>query len=661
MNNNMQDGKECSTSHKERKTRQRRWKDLFRYVKDEDRDEPGGDEFDSAPVSWGSIVKFWQFVRPHKNLVVVLFAFSLLNQAMSVVMPVAIGRILDYVLPRHDDALLTQTALLMVGFLLLRSLFLFCERELSVRAGWKVVLNVRRRLYAHMQSMSLRFLEEYQVGRILARIVGDTESLRHLLLGGFINSAANLVRFMLVLGVLFWIDWRMTLITSFTLPLFLFGFSHYIRKLRYAYREMNEDGSNLWADANETFAATRIVKTYRGERRANGAFIGKVHEIMRKALLIDRAQHFMAVIWEATACTGLIALIWYGGWRVQQGLMTPGEFFAFYGLLGQVQGPIADLINISGNIQHSLASIARVTALLKMKPEIADRPDAIDCPDIAGDIEFRNVCFSYEKNRMLHAAGHENSNGNGNGSHANLAHNRKTINNINFSMRAGEFIAIVGPSGSGKSTLINLVARLYDIDSGAILVDGVDIRDYRISAYRSHLAIVLQDSILFRGSIRDNIRYARPDATEAEVLNAAKMANAWEFISKLDEGLDAYCGERGMKFSGGQKQRISIARAILANPRILMLDEATSALDSEAEAGVQEALSHLMKGRTTIVVAHRLSTIVHADRIIVLRDGTVVETGNHEHLMTHEGEYYDMFMEQYGKMRGSRRLHVPGR
>ncbi|HYG78298.1 MAG TPA: ABC transporter ATP-binding protein [Planctomycetota bacterium] len=624
--------------------RRRKWKDLFRYASEQPAAPDPADELDSAPVSLETLKFFLSLLRSHRFLIGCLFLLALINQAMGIVIPVAIGKILDLVLPTKDGELLRNSALLAAAFLMLRSVFLFAEREVAVRSGWVVVLAIRNRLHAQMQRMSLRFLEDYHVGRIVARVLADTESVRHLLLGGFVACAANFSRFVLILCVLYWIDWQMALISTATLPLFLIGFSHYVARLRPAYHEMNEDGSQLWGSTNETFSAARIVKTYCGERRANAQFAGRMHQIVRKALLIDRAQHWVAVIWEVSAWFGLVALIWYGGWRVQSGLMSTGDLFAFWGLLGQVQSPIADLIHISGTIQHSLASLARITALLRIRPDISDRPGAIKAQTLRGEIELRDVHFTYRDATRKSCAEEERP--------------RATINGISLKIHAGEFLAVVGPSGSGKSTLLNLLARLYEVDGGAILVDGVDIRDYQLTSYRRQLALVLQDSILFRGSIRENIRYSRPDATEEEIIAAAKSANAWEFISKFPHGLDSICGERGVKLSGGQKQRISIARAILANPRILMLDEATSALDTEAEACVQQALSSLMRGRTTIVVAHRLSTITHADRIMVLDGGEIVEIGSHEDLMLREGMYYDMFMRQYGRMRNTRSSRV---
>ena len=645
----------------------KKWRNVFRYASGQVDPEIQNEDASKAPVTRGSLKRFFEFVRPHKKLVLLLCFCTLVNQAMIVVMPVAIGRVIDRVLPQRDMTLLNWVAIGLAIFLFARSFFLWCERELGVLVGSLIVRDVRTRLHEHMQTMSLKFLEDYQVGRIVSRIMGDTEAVRNLLIGGFIVSASNALRFVFVLATLFWIDWRLTLISLITLPFFMVGFWFFVRRLRPAYKELSEDGSRLWARASETFSAVRVVKTYRGEKRADRGFTGRVHLILRKTLLICRTHHIIAVIWEAAVWAGLVAMIWYGGRRVMAGAMSAGELVAFYGLIGQVHGPVAELINVSGTVQQAMASIERIGEVLDHKPEIADKPGAIEAPRLSGEVEFANVSFDYaeriEGGRQKAEGGTESRQLAGGSRQertdttTTTTENAKpaTLQNVSFKVRPGECVALVGPSGSGKSTIINLLARLYDVDTGSIRADGVDIRDYRQASYRKHLAIVLQENFLFRGTIRENIRYARPDATEEDIVRAAKMAGAWEFISAQPEGLGALCGERGVKLSGGQKQRLSIARAILADPRILILDEATSALDSHAEAHIQEALDTLMKGRTTFIIAHRLSTIVNANRIIVLDKGRIVESGTHEELLLQEGRYFEMFMEQYGRVRFSGR------
>jgi len=629
----------------------RKWKYLFRYANGEaEKEKEEEEDARTAPVTGRTLKVFWNFVRPHRRLVYLLLACTLINQAMTVVMPVVIGTVLDKVLPRMDAALLNAVAIGLVVFVLLRAFYLYMERQLQATLGWLIVKDVRGRMHAHLQGMSLRFLENYQIGRIVSRIMSDTEALRNLLFGGFIGTASNLLRLVFVAGTLLWIDWRLALVSTFTMPLFMWGFAHHIKRLRPAHKELSEDHSRLWAKASETFSGARVVKTYGTERREDRGFLTRVHQVLRKSLLVRETHHNLAIIWEISAWLGLVGLIWYGGTRVMSGALTSGELVAFYGLLGLLHGPIAELINVTDTVQAAMASIERIAEIMSHPPEIADKPDAREPHVLKGAVRFEGVSFNYKEKPTKKKS--EDKNAEDEDAKPKRAY---TLDQVDFTVEPGQCIALVGPSGSGKTTLINLLARFYDVDSGRLLVDGVDVRDYRVAAYRRNLAIVLQDNFLFKGTIRENIAYSRPSATEAEIVRAAEMAGAWEFIEKQDKGLDTLCGERGVKLSGGQKQRLSIARAILADPRILILDEATSALDSKAEAQIQRALEQLMRGRTTFVIAHRLSTVIGADKIVVLDEGKIVEMGTHEELLLREGKYFDLFMEQYGK------FHFSGR
>jgi ABC-type multidrug transport system fused ATPase/permease subunit len=607
------------------------WRKVFRYF---------NEKHESTDcLTTDSLRRFLDLIWPHRRIIALLCVLTVINLALSVVLPISIGRFIDVVLT-PSTTVLNNTTTLVVVLLVAIAACNFVEREVSVRAGWVVVLNIRKRLQAHLQRMSLGFLENYQVGRLVARLLSDTESLRHLLLGGLVAGSANLLRFCLIVGVLFWIDWHMTLVSCCTLPFFFVYFWRHVLRLRPAYDETNYDNSMLWAMTTECFSAARVVKTYGRESSAVNMFVARVHNLMRKALLIDRAQHLMGVIWEMSAGLGLVALIWYGGSRVQQGVMTAGELVTFYALLGQVHAPIAHLIHMFGNVQQSLASLEQMHKVLSMPSEISDKSSAIEAPTFIGDIRFDNVSFSYPE---LVEVGRSEEPG------------REALTEISFHAKAGQCTAIVGSSGSGKSTIVNLLARFYDADSGSITIDDMDIRAFCLATYRRQIAIVLQDTFLFHGTIRENIRYARPDASDDEIERAAWAANAMEFIERFPLKFDTYCGERGVKLSGGQKQRLSIARAVLANPRILILDEATSALDSASETEVQAAVYNLLPGRTTFIVAHRLSTVMRADNILVLDHGRVVESGTHEHLMLKEGRYFEMFMAQYGRLRTSRR------
>ena len=573
--------------------------------------------------------RFYQFVKPHRGLLGILIVCFIVNQCLVIVMPLAFGYVVDKILPNGSGVALNTVVFVLAGFLVIRSLTIFFEREVSALIGSLVVRDVRMRVHRHLMRMSLRYLDEYRVGRIVTRVLGDSESVRQLLLSGFVNGLASGIRLLLILVTLLIIDWRMTVVSGIALPFFFCGFWVAANKLKPAYRKLNDDNAVLSASVNETFTGMRVIKTYCCERRVGLDFIRRLHAILRETLFVSRTQHIITIVWEGTAWLSVIALLWYGGHRVLAGHATVGALVAFYGLLGQLHGPIADLINLNATLQPALASIESLDDILESSPEIADAPGAIEAREVRGEIEFADVEFSYNRKTQ------------GSQSHV------RTLDQIKFHVKAGECVAIVGASGSGKTTLINLLARLYDVDRGCIKVDGVDIRDYRIRSYLGNIAIVLQDNFLFHGSLRDNIRYSRWNASDAEIVRAAQLAGAWEFIVKNPDGLDAICGERGTTLSGGQKQRLALARAILANPRILILDEATSALDVRTEKLVQGALETLMNGRTTFIVAHRLSTIINADKIVVLEHGKILEMGSHDELLERGGRYKEMYHEQF--------------
>lgn len=626
------------------------WRRLFRFARK--KTKPA-----ERPVNYTLLRRVLEYVKPHKKLMAMLCFFFVCNQALTLVLPVSIGYVIDNILPGKNLSKLNLIAGLLVGFLLVRCILVFFERELSVIVGSLVVRDVRAKLHGHLLRMSLQFLDNYEVGRAVARIMGDTECVRNLLLGGILNGTASFVRFIFIFGTLLWLDWRLTLISSMALPLFFVGFWRYSRRLKPAYHELSEDNAEIFSSVNETFSGIRVVKTYAGERRADANFVQRCNDFLRKTLLVTRTQHITTVMWEATSWLGLIALIWYGGQRVIGGHMSTGELVAFFGLLSQLQGPVADMISLNATLQPALASMELIDDILLRAPDNSDRPNAKQAPALKGEVHFNNVYFTYQSKQNTATSEEEDLEAEDELELAKFASletkRRYTIEDLSFTIKPGQCLAIVGPSGSGKSTIINLLTRLYEIDAGAILVDGTDIRDYALTSYLQNFAIVQQEHFLFRGTVRENIAYSRLDATEDEIIEAAKKAGAWDFIRELDKGLDTHCGERGARLSGGQKQRISIARAILANPAILVLDEATSALDSKSEAQIQRALDILMKERTTIVIAHRLSTIVEADQILFLDTGKAIEIGTHRELLKKNGRYAEMFNEQFGRVQAA--------
>ena len=604
---------------------------MFRYMNG--RREPGYEEQQedkiSAPFKWSHLRRFWKFVRPFRGLAVLAAICSFANQAILISMPLAVGFAVDRVLPRHDATLLTAVALAMAIMVLARCGYLYLEHWVTGMTGQLLVHNIRHRLHAHMEQQSVGYVDRMCVGRVVSRILNDTSTVANLLFGGFLQSASNCVRIIIIFFVLLAIHWKLTLVACFCVPFFAIGFRHLVRFMKPAYKEISEDASRMFARVAETFSGFRVVKAYATEHREEIRFLKTIDNLVRKVLLVHRLHILLSVIWAGSSMLGITALVWYGGREVMKGNLSVGHLVSFYGLIGLLFQPIADLIHISASVQQAMASVERIFEVLDTKPEIAVRTGAVHPDRIEGRVEFQDVSFEY-------VLGDER---------------KKALDRVSFAAEPGQVIALVGPSGSGKTTIANLLMRFYDVTEGRILIDGHDIRDLDLTSYRRNIGMVLQDNFLFHGTIRENIAYGRPDATEEQIIEAAKIANAWEFIKESPKGLDSYVGERGGRLSGGQKQRIAIARAVLPDPRILILDEATSALDSQAESQIQEALNNVMKGRTCFVIAHRLSTITNADKIVVLGKGRVLEMGTHEELLDKEGKYYELFMEQYGKIR----------
>ncbi|MCX7933699.1 MAG: ABC transporter ATP-binding protein/permease, partial [Planctomycetota bacterium] len=504
----------------------------------------------------------------------------------------------------------------------------FLMRYLMMSTGERLVSHMRHRLHDHIQFLSIRFIEDTQVGGIISRVMGDVEAVRGLLFGGFLNFAVNIMRMLVLASVLFYLDWWMTLASLVLVPGYTLVFLRFRRLLRPAWRHIREEVARLTARVAEVFGGARVVKIFVKERRENAIFFKWINDLMRKNLRVHRMHLGMHSSADAVAQMSRIIVLGLGAWRVVEGQISAGDLLAFTGMLWMFFDPMVEAVQINNQLQQAMASVERIYDVLDQKPEVEEKPGALRVGRLAGAVVFENVWFRYQRQAPTWV-----------------------LQDIEFSAKPGETIAIVGPSGAGKSTLVSLLARLYDVEKGRILVDGHDLRALALAPYRRNLAIVLQDTWLFNGTVRQNIAYAKPRASDEEVRRAAQEANALEFIERLPEGFDSQVGERGARLSGGEKQRLAIARAILADPRLLILDEATSSLDSRNEALIQEALERLMRGRTTFVIAHRLSTIVNADRILVLNAGRLVEMGTHDALIARRGFYYRMFMEQYGRVR----------
>ncbi|MEW6264682.1 MAG: lipid A export permease/ATP-binding protein MsbA [Thermodesulfobacteriota bacterium] len=504
---------------------------------------------------------------------------------------------------------------------LLKGVFYFGQSYWMNYVGMNIINDLRVRLFSHIQSLSLSFFFRHNTGTLISRITNDVNLIQGAVTTVVTGMIMDLFTIVGLVFVIFYRDWRLAIIGLFVLPLAVYPIYWSGRKLR----SLATDGQVIMADLTnilaETFQGTRIVKAFNMEDFE----IGRFRRACRQAVnIIMRSVNLRAVssqLMEALGGVCVAGIIWYGGFSVIRGDSTPGSFISFMTALLLLYEPIKRLTRMNESIQQGLAAATRIFEILDLEPEIGDKPGALDLPPVTGEIEYRNVTFGYE--------------------------NEPVLKNLNLKIKAGEVLAIVGVSGGGKTTLVNLLPRFHDVWAGAVFIDGQDVRDITLKSLRNQIAIVSQNVILFNDTVRHNIAYGSLTRSREEIEAAANASYAHDFITATPLGYDTVIGERGVRFSGGERQRLAMARALLKNAPILILDEATSSLDTEAEMFVQKALENLMRGRTTLIIAHRLSTVRNASRIIVIADGRIVEEGNHEQLLALDGEYRRLYELQF--------------
>jgi ATP-binding cassette subfamily B protein/subfamily B ATP-binding cassette protein MsbA len=491
------------------------------------------------------------------------------------------------------------------------------QRLLNVR----VMLSLRRALYEKLLNLPLPKLWDMKTGGILSRLTGDVDTTTGLLQMAVVSPALSVIRLAIAVGILMSLNWRLALAALALIPgIVLLSFT-FARRVRPIYRTVRKDAELIDGRVGETFSGIRVVRAFRRETAESLEYMRGRHTVLRKELFAHRRELVLWGSWGLLMSLVSVAIVWYGGWLNIKGGASVGDIMAFQWYTFLLLNPVWNIVNSFSELQRSLAAMERVFEVLAIESDKPDRPDARDAPRMVHEIRFEDVEFEYREGMPV-------------------------VRDFNVAVPGGSVVALVGRSGAGKTTVTDLVARFHDPTRGRILLNGTDIRQFRLRTYRSLLAIVQQDVFLFDGSVRDNIAYGRHDATDAEVDDAARRANAHEFIVRLPEGYDTFIGERGVKLSGGQCQRLAIARAILASPQILILDEATSNLDTESEQLIQASMASLLADRTTFVIAHRLSTIRRADLILLLEDGRIIERGTHDELMEARGTYYEMVMRQ---------------
>ncbi len=574
-----------------------------------------------------NFIRFLREVRSYWRLLLIIGCLTLVTSAISLPPPYLIKILTDSLSPKAVRLNLPVHLLqIFLAFVLLAIAGAFTGYWLTYSItllGQRFKMDMRRKLYAHMQTLSLGFFEKSKTGKLMSNITNDVATLDQLISGSFVNVLQDSVTLAAVLVILFRLDWKLALVALAVYPIYVANYLVFIGRIKQTSADVREQREQIYGDLQEKLSGVQVVKSYARERYEVLQFTGETRSLLG---LNVRATMLSTALWtlaEFIGALGTALLLWYGGKQVMTGRVSAGTLMAFYGYIGgYLYAPTLRMIQLNDVIARTNAALWRIFLTLDTKPTVTDKAEAITLPTIRGAVRYNNVWFEYQQGQPV-------------------------LKGINLEVEAGQMIALVGQSGSGKTTTVNLLQRHYDVTEGSITIDGHDLRDIQLSSLRGQVGVVIQETMLFNTTILENLRYGRLNATDDEVKEAARIANIAHVIEGMPRGYETRLGEDGVKLSGGEKQRIAIARAVLADPRILILDEATSALDSETEALIQEALDRLMQGRTSFVIAHRLSTIVKADRIVVMESGNIRESGSHAELLAAGGVYAGLYLQQF--------------
>src|SRR5215469_860368 len=572
---------------------------------------------------WKLLPEVFALLEPRRGIIALGFVLMAVNRISGLVLPASTKYLLDNVILKRQLQVLTPLVLAVLGATLVQGVTSYSLTQLMSKSAQQMITELRIKVQAHVGRLPVAYYDTNKTGALVSRIMTDVEGVRNLLGTGLIDLAGSIMTASFALIYLFRTSAKMTALASAGLIVFGIGLSQAFKFIRPIYRARPKINAEVTGRLTESLGGVRVVKGYHAEDREEKVFFAGVHRLLDNVLKTLTVSSLMTL--SATVLIGIISagIILIGAHQILSGIMTPGSFFSYTMFLAMLVAPVIQIASIGPQITEALAGLERTREVLKETPEDQDRTRTIRLDRVEGRVEFEEVGFAYGSNKPV-------------------------LYDVNFQSAPDTVTALVGPSGAGKSTIIGLIAAFYVPSSGRVLVEGIDLAKVRLDSYRTQLGVVLQESFLFDGTIRENVAFSRPGASQREVLDACRIARVDEFAETFPDKYDTVVGERGVKLSGGQRQRISIARAILAEPRILILDEATSSLDSESEQLIQEGLSYLMRSRTTFVIAHRLSTIRRADQILVMEQGQIVERGTHEQLYAMGGRYWDLYTRQHG-------------